>query len=287
MNKVKIIVDSTSDLENDYIKAHDIEVIGLGVNFGEEKYTDRVDITNDMLYQKVNEKGMLPKTSAVPLMVLIDVFQKYIDLCYDIFYTGISVKMSSSNNNALLASKQFPEGRIIVFDSENLSTGIGLQVLKAVELRDQGKSIQEIKDALTIIRPKVRSQFMIETLDYLYKGGRCSSLSFFFGKKLGIKPIIRVKDGAMFVYKKAIGKSIKALNLLLDIFKKDLSNVDLGTVMITSTNASESEKYLYDELSKIIDPKHIMITHAGCVISSHCGPGTIGILYILKENQEN
>ena len=286
MNKVKIIIDSTADLTPEYISENDIEVVGLGVNFENEEFIDGVNITTSELFERVEKGKKLPKTSAASLPKLIDLFEKYVNQGYDILYTGISSKMSSSFNVATLASQQFDEGRVVVYDSYNLSTGIGLQVLEAVRLAKEGKSALEIKEELENIKLKVRSQFMVETLDYLHKGGRCSSVSYFFGKSFGIKPIIRVKDGAMSVYKKAIGKPIKALNILLDIFKKDLPNISLGTVMITSTYAPEHEKYLYEELSKIIDPKHIMITHAGCVISSHCGPKTIGILYILKENIE-
>ena len=282
MNKIKIIIDSTADLNQDYIKENDIEIIGLGVNFNEENYIDGQDITTEELYKKVQEKNILPKTNAITIAKFLEVFKKYIDQGYDIFYTGISSKMSSSYNNATLASQEFPEGRILVYDSYNLSTGIGLQVLKVVELRKQGKNLQDIDEYLNSIKLNVRSQFIIETLDYLFKGGRCSALSYFFGKHLNIKPIIGVKDGTMYVKRKVIGKTIKGLDLMVDMLKQDLNSLDLGTVMITSSIAPESEKYLYEKLSQIIDPKHIMVTHAGCVISSHCGPGTIGILYIIK-----
>lgn len=282
MNKIKIIIDSTADLNQDYIKENDIEIIGLGVNFNEENYIDGQDIITEELYKKVQEKNILPKTNAITIAKFLEVFKKYIDQGYDIFYTGISSKMSSSYNNATLASQEFPEGRILVYDSYNLSTGIGLQVLKVVELRKQGKNLQDIDEYLNSIKLNVRSQFIIETLDYLFKGGRCSALSYFFGKHLNIKPIIGVKDGTMYVKRKVIGKTIKGLDLMVDMLKQDLKSLDLGTVMITSSIAPESEKYLYEKLSQIIDPKHIMVTHAGCVISSHCGPGTIGILYIIK-----
>lgn len=285
MNKVKIIIDSTADLNPDYIKENNIEVVGLGVTFGEENYIDGIDITPQQLFDKVQKNGSLPKTNAASFVTLLETFKKYIDEGYDIFYTGISSKISSSYNVALMAAQEFDEGRVVVFDSFNLSTGIGLQVLEAVNLAKEGKSATEIKEELERIKPLVRSQFMVETLDYLYKGGRCSSVGYWFGKSIKLKPIIRVVDGAMLVYKKTIGKTIKALDILVDILKEDLPNTRLGTVMITSTFAPESEKYLYDQLSKIIDPKHIMITHAGCVISSHCGPNTIGILYILKEEK--
>ncbi len=282
MNKVKIIIDSTADLEPEYIKEHDITITPLTVNFNNNSYKDGVDIDVPALYKIVKETNTLPKTSAVSVSDLIETFKKYIDEGYDILYTGISSKMSSSHNNAVLASKEFPEGRVFVYDSYNLSTGIGLQVLKAVKLRDAGKSAAEIKEYLDSITLKVRSQFLIEKLDFLYKGGRCSSLSYFFGRGFHIKPIISVRNGSMSILKKPIGKTLNACNALLDIVKTDLNNIDPDCIMITSSIAPESEKYLYEQLSKLVNPSQIMITHAGCVISSHCGPGTIGILYILK-----
>lgn len=282
MNKVKIIVDSTNDLTAEYLKENDVEVVPLYVTFQNDIYKDGVDINVDELYARVKKDNMLPKTSAISVGDLIEIFTKYVNQGYDIFYTGISSKMSSSYNNALLASQEFEDGRVVIYDSYNLSTGIGLQIIKAIKLRNEGKSNKEIFDHLMSLRDKVRSQFLIEQLDYLFKGGRCSAISYFFGRGFHIKPIIRVTDGGMIVYKKPIGKTINACNALLDIVKQDLENIDLDCVMITSTKADASEKYLYDELSKLVPPEKIMKTHAGCVISSHCGPGTIGILYILK-----
>ncbi len=283
MNKIKVIVDSTMDLTKEYLKENDILVLPLGVTFGEEVYKDGVTITVDELYSKVKETNKLPKTSAISTQELYDAFKTYLDQGYDIFYTGISSKLSSSYNNACVARDELDPSRILVFDSCNLSTGIGLQVCKAVEMIKQGFNLKQIEEKLTEIRPLVRAQFLIEQMDYLYKGGRCSSLSYFLASALYMKPIIRVIDGGMKVFKKPIGKTIKACNALLDIFKKDLENMDTSLVMITSTAAPASEKYLYEEVKKYIKEENIMVTHAGSVISSHCGPGTIGILYIMKQ----
>lgn len=283
MNKIKIIVDSTCDLTPEYVKENDVVVIPLLVTHQNKEFKDGVDITIDQLYAMVDESNVLPKTSALPIGELIDVFQKYIDEGYDIFYTGISSSMSSTYQNAVLAAETVCKERIEVFDSKNLSTGTGLMVLKAVKMRNEGKSIHEIAETLSKnIRDNVRAQFLIEQMDYLHKGGRCSALASFFGRAFHIKPIIRVENGKMKVFKKPIGKTINACNALLDIIKNDLDNLDLDCVMITSTKAEASEKYLYEKLSEIVDPSKIMITHAGCVVSSHCGPGTIGILYIVK-----
>ncbi len=283
MNKIKIIVDSTSDLTKEYLEENNISVIPLGVTFGDKVYHDGIDITVKDLYSYVEQNKTLPKTSAISVGEFITCFQKYIDEGYDIFYTGISSKMSSSYQNACLASENFEKGRILIFDSLNLSTGIGLQVTRAVKLVKEGKNLAEINEELLKIRPLVRSQFLIETMDYLYKGGRCSGVAYFLASALYLKPIIRVVDGGMIVYKKPIGKTIKACNALLEIFKKDLPNMDTSLVMLTSTFADNSEKYLYNELLKYLPAENIMVTHAGAVISSHCGPGTIGILYIMKK----
>lgn len=283
MNKIKIIVDSTSDLTKEYLEENNISVIPLGVTFGDKVYHDGIDITVKDLYSYVEQNKTLPKTSAISVGEFITCFQKYIDEGYDIFYTGISSKMSSSYQNACLASENFEKGRILIFDSLNLSTGIGLQVTRAVKLVKEGKNLAEIDEELLKIRPLVRSQFLIETMDYLYKGGRCSGVAYFLASALYLKPIIRVVDGGMIVYKKPIGKTIKACNALLEIFKKDLPNMDTSLVMLTSTFADSSEKYLYNELLKYLPAENIMVTHAGAVISSHCGPGTIGILYIMKK----
>ena len=283
MNKIKIIIDSTCDLTPEYIKEHDIELVPLLVTHNGNEYKDGVDITIDQLYSLVDETGILPKTSALSVGVLIDVFQKYIDEGYDIFYTGISSSMSSTYQNAMIAAESVCKERIEVFDSKNLSTGTGLMVLKAVKMRDEGKNIHEIAEHLTNnVRDNVRAQFLIEQMDYLHKGGRCSALASFFGRAFHIKPIIRVENGKLKVFKKPIGRTINACNALLDTIKSDLAKLDLDCVMITSTKAEASEKYLYEKLSQMVDPSKIMITNAGCVVSAHCGPGTIGILYIVK-----
>ncbi len=282
MRPVKIIVDSTCDLTEEFLRKNDIEVAPLGIIFGEESYHDGVDITVPDLYKKVDEKHLLPKTSALSIEELHEIFQKWNEKGYDIFFICISSDFSSCYQNAKIASEEF-ENHVVCFDSRNLSSGIGLLILKACKFRDQQKSIQEIETMLKDFVPRVRSQFAVETLDYLYKGGRCSSLAFIFGKGFHIRPIIRVKDGKMFVYKKPRGKMINALNTLLDIFKEDLKNLDPDCVMITHSLADESEVYLRNELKKIIPESMIMTTRAGCVVSSHCGKGTIGILYIVNQ----
>ena len=280
--KVKLLVDSTCDLPLEYLQENNVEVIPLLVTFKEEEYKDLIEISGEKLYQKVEELGVLPKTASRSIGSFIETYEKIFSEGYDqIVYISIGSKLSGTVQNARLASDDY-EGKIFIHDSNNLSTGIGLQVIKAVELIKEGKTAEEIASYLSEYAPKVRSQFAVESLDFLYKGGRCSQTSYIFGKGLKIKPIIRVVDGGLIVYKKVIGKMVNALNKQLEIFKEDLENADLSKIMITHSFADESAKYLFEQLKQYVPEENIMVTNAGCVISSHCGKGTIGILYALK-----
>lgn len=285
MNKVKIITDSTSDLGVELAKKYDIEVIPLYVNFGEESYKDGVNITTEELYKLVEQKGELPKTSAIDIVTISETFKKWLDLGYDIVFSGISKQMSRTYENALMAVDELgAKDRIFVVDSMNLSTGIGLTILKACDLRDQGLSAKEIAEKMEEITKMVKAQFGIETMDYLYKGGRCSGVAKVFGTLLKIKPIIFVRDGKMTVGMKPLGKMKVALDKMINMFLEDYKNgkVDKDKVFITHSIAFESEKYIRERLEAEVKDMEIISTVAGCVISSHCGRGTIGILYITK-----
>ena len=280
---VKIIVDSTNDLMPDMLKKLDVEVVPLYVNFDEDTYKDGIDITTAKLYEEVKKRGKLPKTAAVTIGDLIEVFRKHIDNGDEIVYTGISKEMSSSYNNAVIAAKEVAEDKIFVVDSKNLSTGIGLLVLKACKDRDKGLSAKEIAENMEKNTSLVLSQFAIESMDYLYKGGRCSSLSMIFGSMLRIKPIIQVRNGKMSVQQKPIGKIKRALDKMLEQIEADRDRLDLDHILLTHSIAPESRDYLLPLLKEKFPNVDIIETVAGCVIASHCGPGTIGILYMVKE----
>lgn len=283
MSNVIIMTDSTCDLNQEDIIKNDIKVIPLYVNFLDKSYRDNVDITTKELYEMVDEYKMLPKTSAISVSDFIDNFKTYVDKGYEVIYTGISSCMSSTFNNANLAVNELEaNNKVFIVDSKNLSSGIGLILLYASRLKEQGLSAREIALKMNEVVPRVRSQFVIDTFDFLHKGGRCSSMAKIFGTMLKIKPLIAVRDGKMSVSQKPIGHK-KAMKTLLDVILKDKDNLDLNTVMITHSYADDDALYLKEELAKYISPKELMITKAGCVISSHCGKGTIGILYILNK----
>lgn len=282
MNKVAIITDSTCDLSKEIIESRNIKVLPLYVRFGEDTYRDGIDITTDRLYELVEQKNEIPKTSAVSPGDFIEAFEPLIKDGYDIIYTGIGSSLSGTFQSAHIASLEFPENRIYLVDSKNLSTGIGLLVLKACDLRDRGLSASDIKDRLLEIVPKVRSQFAIKTLDYLHKGGRASGTAKLLGTMLRIKPIIQVRDGKMDVYTKTMGKMSRALDVMLTDYINLGEQIDLDYVMITHSQAGKLVDYMSEIVNQKLKPNKLFVTEAGCVISSHCGPGTIGILYIVK-----
>ncbi len=282
MNKVVIIVDSTCDLPKELIEKNEIVIVPLTVNFPDETFYDGVDITTPKLYKLVEEKKVLPKTAAITLGEIYSVFEKYINLGYDIIYTGIASSMSKSYENAVMMSKEFEEGRIEVIDSGNLSTGIGLVVLKACRWRDEGKDVHEIASLMRETIPYVRSQFIVDTMEYLHKGGRCSGIAKLFGTILKIKPLIVVRDGKMSVGGKPRGKIEACLEKMVEMLEADKENVDLETVFVTHSEADDYCEYLTKRVKEVVPNANVLTSRAGCVISTHCGQGTIGVLYILK-----
>ena len=287
-NKVMIIADSTCDLNKDYLKENNIVILPLHVSFpGDDKdYLDGVNLDAETVYKKVEEIGNTPKTGAANVNQFIELFQKYIDENYDIIYTGIGSGLSSSYQNAVLASQEFPEGRIEIVDSQNLSTGIGLLVCKMVDFRNEGLDVHQIAEKIRELVPLVSAKFCIDRLDYLHKGGRCSGMTKLFAHLLNLHPVAKVINGKLTVYKTPRGKYRKAVDAQVQEFLEDLPNIDLTRVFVTDSGHMDGEdEYVIQELSKHMDPSKIIHTIAGCVISSHCGPKTIGILYILKEKK--
>jgi EDD domain protein, DegV family len=286
MNKVKVVADSTIDLTKQMIEDYDIKILPLHVAFinDTKDYHDGVDIDAETLYKKVEaSKGITPKTGAVNVGEFIVAFKDIIDQGYDIIFTGIGSKLSSTYQNAILASKEFPEGRIKVLDSGSLSTGTALLVLKMCEYRDQGLDVQEIYDKVLALVPEVSAKFCIETLTYLYRGGRCSGMTMIVANALHIHPVAKMVDGKLIVYKKPRGPYEKAVDEQIKEFLDDLPYIDKSCLFITHSGRIEGfDKYILDRISPYFDPKNIHITEAGCTVCSHCGPKTIGILYLVK-----
>jgi DegV family protein with EDD domain len=281
MEKIKIITDSTCDLTKDMLKERGIDSVPLYVNFKDESYFDGENLSPAEMYDKIKTCGELPKTAAVAPGTFVEIFQKYLDLGYKILYMGIGGKFSSTLQSANLAKQLLKSEDIHLIDSGNLSSGTGLLVLKAAKFLAEGDDVATIEKKVTALVPKVRSQFVIDTMEYLYKGGRCNSIVALMGTILKIKPIIKVRDGAMAVGKKGHGKITSGLDLMIDEVQSLRNELDPDFLMITHSFADDSAQYLMERI-KDLPVKHMYETPAGCVISSHCGQGCIGILYILK-----
>lgn len=286
MSKVIIASDSTCDLSKDLIEQHDIKIIPLYVNFGTNSYKDLEEMNVDVMYEKVKAEGIYPKTSAATPNDFYHFFKELLVDGNEIVYTGIGSTLSTTFQSAHIALEEFSEeeqARIHLVDSKNLSTGIGLLVLKATSFREEGLSAKAIAERMEAIVPKVRSQFVVETLEYLHKGGRCSGMTRFIGTALRMKLLIKVTNGKLDVDKKAIGPTKKALNLMLDDFYALLPDLDKEFLFVTHSNAYKNFEYIDSKIASVKDSfDNIYETKAGCVISGHCGEGCIGILYIEK-----
>lgn len=280
--KVKIIADSPSDLSPELYRKYDVSVLPLTVSVEEKDYLDGVDIFPDDLYASYKRCGKLPKTAAPSLSAYSQEYKKWTDLGYAVINFHISSEFSGAYNNASIAAKEFED--VYPIDSKNLSTGIGLLVLEAAELAQQGMEAGQIVERILALREKVRASFIIDTLQYLWKGGRCSGVAALGANVLRLKPCIEVTDGKMVVGKKYRGSLSSALhNYVAD---KLTGKTDLQLKRIFVTHSGMSDPAMIDEVVaqvKSLQPfSEVLITRAGCTVSSHCGPNTLGILYLVK-----
>lgn len=281
MSKIKLITDSTCDLSEELLNAYHIKVIPLYVNFGEISYQDGVDLNTDQMYEQVEKRGVVPKTSAASPGDFEVIFKTYLKEDYDIIYLGIGSKFSATLQNAHLAKKMLESDRIHLLDSQNLSSGSGLLLLKAAQFIEAGDDAKTVAEKITALTPYVRSQFILDTLEYLHKGGRLKAISALVGTMIRLKPIIRVINGEMAVGKKPKGKLRSGIKVLLNDVLKDKNIMDNDAITITHSHADAHVDYIKTVLKQETKVRQIYETKAGCVISSHCGPKTIGVLYIV------
>ena len=275
---IKILADSTCDLSPELVEKYNIGIIPLYVRLGDEEYKDGKNITPQDLYAWSNEHGQTPKTAAPSVEDIEQFLDKDSDDEYIVF--PISSSMSASFNNCRLAAEDLEmSNRVHVIDSANLSTGIGLQVLYAAELAAKGMKASDIVDEIKSISGKVRASFVIDTLIYLHRGGRCSGLAALVGGALKLHPRIAVIDGAMRPEKKYRGKKY-VMDYVKDM-EKDLLSARPERVFITHSGCDKAVvDSVFNYLKKLNHFDEILETNAGAVVSSHCGPGTLGVLFI-------
>lgn len=282
MAKIKIVTDTTADLTKELYEKLDCEVLPLHVTINEKTYQDTVEITTPELYQIMDETKQLPKTSAINPDVFLETFKKVKDEGYDgVIVTGIGSNMSSTMQSAKIAADQMEDFPIRLVDSLSLSSGTGLLILNGRQYLEQGHSLDETADYMNSLVPKVRAQFIVESLDIIYRGGRISGAKYLFGKMLKAHPFIQMNEAKLVVADTPKGKIHRALDKQFDVFLADLeAGIDKSKVFITHSVAPDYVDYYLEKLKEYIPSENIIVTEAGAVISSHCGPGTIGILYI-------
>ena len=281
MSNIKITCDSTCDLPQELYAKYDVEVIALSVALGEELYRDGVDISAPELFAYVKESGTLPKTSAVSMGEYLDVFGKYVREGKTVIHINLSSNLSASYQNAMLAAEEL--GNVYVVDSRNLSTGSGHLVIEAAEMAAQGMEAEAIVAQLNEMKERLDVSFVLQTLEFLQKGGRCSSVAALGARALQLRPEIRVADGGMGVGKKYRGSMEKSV---LDYIRGRLENrddIDTHRIFVTHSPMDQAVVDKAIALVRELQPfEEVIETSAGCTITSHCGPNCLGVLFLKK-----
>ena len=282
---IRIFSDSTCDLSKELVERYDITILPLHILLGEEEFLDGVNITPDEIYKWSDEHRTTPKTSAVSIEDVMKAAKPYLDQGDEIISFSISDDMSTSGNVMHMAAAELEaEDRFHVINSANLSTGIGLLVIEAAIMAKEGKTSEEIITKIEELKPLVRASFVVDTLTYLYRGGRCSGLAALAGGALKLHPQIIVVDGAMKPAKKYRGNMLHVTLDYVRDMEKAMLNSHKDRVFITHSGSDPKVvQEVYDYLEGLHYFDEICITRAGGVVSSHCGYGTLGVLYIANE----
>ena len=278
MEKIKIITDSTLDLPVELIREKHIEVVPVLINFGEESYLDGVEITTKEMIDKINATGILPTTAQVTPNRFEETFKKYLDEGYKIVVLTLSSDMSGTYQSACIAKDMLESDDIVVIDSRNVTSGLGLLVLKACELRDKGLGIKEIEEEILKAIPKVKSSLNFESLENLVRGGRLSKTAGTLGSVLGLRLILEVKDGKM-SFKDKVRGSKKALKKLISDFESVDVDFDSPIVLLELLNED-----VYEGLKIYFQEKNINYIDAkvGCTVGIHSGIKPCGIFFFEK-----
>lgn len=280
--KIKILSDSTCDLSKELLEKYDITLVPLTVIKDGEAFSDGVNITPAEIFAHVAAGGDLCSTTAMNVGEYEEYFRKYAAEYDGVIHINIGSKFSSSHQNACIAAEDFPNVRVV--DSMNLSTGQGLVVLKACELAEQCDSLDALYEEVQAYTSRIEASFLLDQLTYMVKGGRCSSVVALGANLLNLKPCIEVKDGKLTVVKKYRGNYAKSLAAYVKDRLNDRDDLDKGTLFVTRTPVTDeclsAVKDAVDAYGK--DFENIYWTEAGCTVSCHCGPGTLGVLFVRK-----
>ena len=278
MEKIKIITDSTADLPKEVYEKYDIEVLPLLINCGEESYLDGVEITPEVLFERIEKEGSLPTTAQVIPNRFMDTYKKYLDDGYKIISIHISSAMSGTYQSACIAKDTLESEEIFVIDSKNVTAALGMLVLKAAILKENGYGTKEIAEELEKIKFNIKSSILFESLDNLVRGGRISKTAGIVGSVLGIKLILEIKDGLMSVKDKIRGSKKAIKKIISDLESNDLDN-DVPVILIEVDNPEVTnalETYLIEnKVNYILSP-------VGTTVCIHSGRKCCGLVFLNK-----
>ena len=279
--KIKILSDSTCDLSAELLEKYNITLVPLTVIKNGEAFADGVTITPAEIFAHVAAGGDLCSTTAMNVGEYTEYFSKFAPEYDGVIHINIGSGFSSSYQNACIAADDFDNVRVI--DSQNLSTGQGLVVLKACELAENCQNLDDLAEQLRAFTTKVEASFVLDQLKYMAKGGRCSSAAALGANLLNLKPCIEVRDGKMSVVKKYRGNYAKCLASYVKDRLADRDDLDTKTLFVTHSPVAESDLAAVAEaVSQHAQFENIYWTDAGCTVSCHCGPGTLGVLFVRK-----
>ena len=279
---VKIIADSTCDLSKELLEKYEISILPLHIVLGDKEYKDGLEILPDEIYAWSDANKEAPKTSAASISDAMELFESNLKNHDEIVCFSISGQMSTTVNVMRMAAEELDaEDKIHIIDSENLSTGGGLLVIEAAIMASAGKSGEEIVNTIEQLKPQVRASFIVDTLTFLHRGGRCSGVAALAGGALKLHPKIVVENGGMKPDKKYRGKMSSAILTYAKELEPQLKDAKTDRIFITHSGCTdEIIQNIYDFVKELNLFDEILITRAGGVISSHCGPGTLGVLFI-------
>ena len=286
MNPVKLIADSSCDIGPELAERYNVDFVHIHVRLNGNEYLDGINITHTDIYQNYEKNHTLPSTCAMNIDEYEAIFRTYIDQGYDIVHVALGSGLSSTCSNARLAGESFGPDRVFVIDSKSLSTGSGHIVCECGERIKQGMSAKQVYDEVVPITDKVRASFILDDLQYLHAGGRCSGLAQFGASLMNIKPCIMVRNdlyGSMTVGKKYMGSYKRSALKYVENMIKDRTDIVLDRCFITHSGSDPDVLLAMKELAQELQPfKEIYITQASATICAHCGPNTTGILFITK-----
>ena len=283
MRKVMILTDSSSDLTQEELDLHKIGSIPIYVRFKDEIYHDHFDIKTEEMYEKIKSKKEMPEIGAILMSHFIAFFEKYLEKGYDVIYICMGSKLSDNYKNAVLAREELDlKEHLYLVDSKNVSSGLAMLVLKAKDLRNQGYKAKEIKEIIEGIVPNIRSLYVLSSRSYFDQNFKIRLFARFLTRLFGQKIVISVRYGQFYIHRRPKGNLTLAVIKLLKEFYKDVEKLDPDYAYVTHSLCNRQAIFVTQHVKKYAHVEHFIEAQLGCVVSSFTGPGTIGIIYAIK-----